>query len=399
MDGRVLPLLADLPLGMRIPLAGAALTVSLVLLAIAALFRRAGRRWSAVASLLFGVAVLGSAWSLRGVSLPLQSLSLRTFGVLLFAGLAGGWWLGLRRADALGLDRRIAERVLLAATVGGLLGARLAYVLIHLRELASPAAALALERGGLSGMGGVVGAVLAARVALGRRAPALRWGDVMVEPALLLGVSVALGAYGAGADGGVPLPGTAPAWLTTLGTFPRWRVGTHPAMDGPPVLLEHISAGLVPPGAPASAAVHPVALYEALVLLAVLAGAAVLRRRQRQDGGVVLPVALLYGTWRFISEGLRADSDRGLLPVALASAPWLVGGVAAIMLASALARLRSARGVERFRWAAALAPFLLLAILIARVGEEARSAPSAMQLVAVASALAAALALGRPAPA
>jgi phosphatidylglycerol:prolipoprotein diacylglycerol transferase len=123
------------------------------------------------------------------VALQLGPLSIRWYGVFVALGFLAGYQVLQRRARALGLGPQVAPDVTLAAMVGGIVGARLLYVVQNWEEEfgGNLLDAFAVWHGGLVFYGGFLGAV-AAVVLWGRhkRWPLLAIGD-MVAPALPLG--------------------------------------------------------------------------------------------------------------------------------------------------------------------------------------------------------------------
>lgn len=96
------------------------------------------------------------------VLLHLGPFPVYTFGVTIAAGFLAGLWLAGREAKRLGLDLEQVMELALGLMAGGIIGARLFYVLAYDPGfyLANPGAIPKIYEGGLSIHGGIIGAVL-----------------------------------------------------------------------------------------------------------------------------------------------------------------------------------------------------------------------------------------------
>lgn len=251
----------------------------------------------------------------RGRVLVLGALPLPAFGVLLALGLALGVWLTRRAAARDGWSQEFATRVCAAAIVGGLVGARVTYVLLHARELASFAQAFAFRDGGLTAHGAVLGAVVGVHVAARRSGTSsYAWLDA-AAPGFLLGVALTrFGCWLEGCDFGrklaAPLRG-----LDRLGTFP----------SGSRAWTEQVIAGELPATATASLPVHPAQLYELAGALFLLGITLAVRGRQRRRGQLALLALVGYGlvrvgvdAWRSVSAEVWAARVLALIAVGVA---------------------------------------------------------------------------------
>ncbi len=255
-------------------------------------------------------------------------IHVEAFGLFLALGLAVGLALTTRLADRSGGSREDGAQLLFAAGVGALLGARALYVLGS-PERESLLQSVALFRGGLSGYGALLGAAAGAawRARGGLQGSVRGWFDWSAPGAVLAAAIARLGCHLTGCDFGRPLSDAAPRWLERLGTV------TRGSLESPaPVWLSQVASGRLGSDAPQSLPAHPVALYEAALLLLLLAALLWLRRVQRSAGQVAVLATLGYASVRALTEQWRADADRGVLPwltvnvyCALASALLLAG--------------------------------------------------------------------------
>jgi len=189
---------------------------------------------------------------------------------LAFLAAIGHWnWLG-RRA---GRDVSLAGDLAFWLMAGGILGARLAYVISNFDYYrAAPQDIIRIDQGGLIYYGGFIGGAIAFfSFAAWRRMPALDLGD-FVATALPLGHAFGrVGCFLNGCCGGC--------------------AASHPSF---------LTGGL---------ARYPVQLYESLFNLGVYAFLTwfFLRRRGPRHGAVIALYLLLYPVGRFLLEFIRGD--------------------------------------------------------------------------------------------
>jgi phosphatidylglycerol:prolipoprotein diacylglycerol transferase len=229
-----------------------------------------------------------------------------TYGLCLATGFLLAVWVASRASDDPPATRELALVVLLC----GILGARLAFVAV----CGSWARALYVWEGGLVFYGGLAGGALGAWMWAHRRKQA-PWAvaDALVAPVALGHAFGRLGCFFAGCCFG--------------------REAAFGARFPPESLAfqELVARGQLSPAATATAPLHPVQLYEALVELALFVALSALARRKRWHGQVVTAYLLLYGLSRAALEGLRGDGLRGTIgPLSTSQA------VAALTIAGAL---------------------------------------------------------------
>jgi len=197
-----------------------------------------------------------------------------SYGFMLFLSFALGYLLTLWEGHRKNINLNHISGAVLMAMLGAAVGARVGYLLEHLDELAMrPALFLEFQQGGLSSIGGIVGATFFIVAYLGfQKLPISNYLDTMV-PGLCLGVVLTrIGCFMNGCCYGIAssLP-----WAVDAGDFPR----------------------------------HPTQLYHSLsgVILFVI----IWKLRKKQSlTGLLFPVFLLiYAPLRFAIEYLR-DSQR-----------------------------------------------------------------------------------------
>jgi phosphatidylglycerol:prolipoprotein diacylglycerol transferase len=238
-------------------------------------------------------------------SLALGPLTLQTFGAISALGVLLGARLAARVASADGLDGKAVLDFAVVGVVAGVLGGHLVHLgFYHQEELRDPWRVLKFWEG-LSSMGGLLGATVAALFWFRRRQLAF----APFADAFALGL--------------------APGWGVA-------RVGCFTVHDHPGVRSDFFLA-VDFPGGPR----HDLGLYEALLLFTIAALLWTLRRRGLLRGRLLALLALLYGTGRFLLDFLRARP--GEVPYAdarqlgLTFAQWFSLG----LVAYAVARLSS----------------------------------------------------------
>lgn len=221
-----------------------------------------------------------------------------------------GAMVGLRVFRTEMAARLLPERAVdvgLAGLAGGLIGAKLLYVIEHLGE--ESVSNDILSRGGMSWFGGVVGGALLALVVIRALQLPLVPLVAAATPALALGQAFGrIGCFLVGDDYGRPsdLP-----WAVA---FP----------EGLPPTVERV---------------HPTQLYEALFLALLAAALWRWRRSLLPDRMIVARYCLLAGAFRFLTEFIRVNERVALgLTLAQWSSIALVGIGAALALINGSAR-------------------------------------------------------------
>jgi len=229
-------------------------------------------------------------------NIHLGPIEITGYGIMMMVGfLMGGWLIGLELKRR-GLNQDYAADFIIAALIGGVLGAKLWYV-----ALTQDAGAL-LSRGGLVWYGGFIGGALAVVFNGWRLKVPARWTMQVAAPALAAGYALGrVGCFLVGDDYGRPtdLPwGVAfPRGLphSTAATLADFRVAIPEGTDPSTVL-----------------AVHPTQLYEVTIMLVVFALLWTLRSRERGTGWLFAVYLMLAGLERFFVEIFRAKDDRFL---------------------------------------------------------------------------------------
>lgn len=192
-------------------------------------------------------------------------------------------------------EERLAD-FLLFVMLGGIIGARLYYVIFNWGYYgANPLQIPAIWRGGLAIHGGVLGGMLAGFWFCRRhQLPFWKMADT-VAPNLILGQT--LGRFGNFMNGdahGLPLDSSQLPWLIRE-YWPKWL-----GVVFPPGSI----AGDQFPGQPT----HPAMLYELVLNALIFTLLWKLRTRPSKDGFLFALYLILYSTGRFFVSFFRADS-------------------------------------------------------------------------------------------
>lgn len=312
------PLLFRIPLpAWRIPLGPVLACLAALAAAAAFLAWRRSSSWEkTVGPVALTVAAGLAALFLRHHVLVVAPLEVRAFGALLALSLAAGALLTQRLAEQSGLDRAGSNTACVEAALFGILGSRLAFVVLHPAELDSFARLFAFHDGGLVAHGALAAGASAGYLAARRKqVPPLAWLDA-ASPGLALGITLTrLGCFLEGCDFGRALGPSAPDFIARLGTFPaESRAWAH-----------QVVSQAIPPTARTSLPVHPAELYEACggALLVVLALA--VRRRQTREGVTALAVLGGYAVLRALVDLSREPSSEVWLGRAVALGAVLFG--------------------------------------------------------------------------
>jgi phosphatidylglycerol:prolipoprotein diacylglycerol transferase len=363
-----------LPLRLAIYAALLALMLAGAWLSVRAARRRGEQPGSwAYLSAVLPVVVLAGVLELLRPAIPLRIFG---YGLMMVLGFLAGIALAQWRAKRLGGSAETVAYLGLLALLGGVIGARLAYVIENYQHFAHapPAEMLNITSGGLIYYGGVVLAVAAILGYLrAKRLPIRRYLDI-IAPSLMLGL--AFGRAGCLLNGccfgGVcradwPLATRFPMYPRPLIKVPdaagefspgteapsppyAYQVRTERITPDPRLLDEH--GHLIPPREmdeqqlalalrQESAPVKPaqaLGIVNALILTGILLAFTRLRRR---DGQVFVLMLLLYPITRFLLETIRSDNPHDLSRGVLTHNQWtsIIMVVAAAGLWAALRRL------------------------------------------------------------
>ncbi|MCL6471626.1 MAG: prolipoprotein diacylglyceryl transferase [Firmicutes bacterium] len=209
------------------------------------------------------------------------SVTIHTYGVAIAVAFLFSIFLIRSEAKRKGFYPDLAYDIVLFAMIGGIIGARLVYVVDHWRDFAvNPAQVFAIWQGGLVFYGGLIGGALAVLIFVRQRRLSIGRVADMVAPSLAFGS--AIGRLGCFANGCCYGKETSLPWGVTF---------TNSESSARPL------------GIP----LHPTQLYEFtynLIILGILLWA---RSRIKSDGLLFWIYISMYGFSRFIVEFFRTN--------------------------------------------------------------------------------------------
>lgn len=244
------------------------------------------------------------------LNLPvIGELTITSFGVSMALAFLAGWWIIRHEVRRHEHDEELAADILIACLIGGLVGARIFYVLLNWDRFEADPFGTLFARGGLVWYGGFFGGM--AGILYVVRTRKQRLGTVLDYCAPALPVSYAIGRLGCflvGDDYGRPTD----SWYGVA--FPEGL---------PPTTAGNLRASFgerIDPAVPDHEvlAVHPTQLYEIGLSAIVFALIWRWRDRPRRAGWLFGGWMLLYGIQRFLIEFVRAKDDRWFGPLTVA---------------------------------------------------------------------------------
>jgi phosphatidylglycerol:prolipoprotein diacylglycerol transferase len=249
-----------------------------------------------------------------------DSFAISPHGLGIAIGFMTGAWLFTKLAARRGVPVDAANSIVFWSLIGAIVGARVAYVIAHVSEFASPLEWFAIWRGGISLLGGIAGATIANAVNIKRQTYRFRFFQIAdaVAPGLALGIAVGrIGDLIIGDHLGKPTSWLL-AWTYEGGTLaPPFRCAADSCtadLQGPfTMTIDRTHAVLREAGRAVAegVGVHQTALYDMLLggLLFVFLWWFI--RSPRREGITTLTFGLAYGCCRLLEDSLRIDKRFG----------------------------------------------------------------------------------------
>jgi len=230
------------------------------------------------------------------------NFEITTFGLMMFLAFIVSGWVLARQFRRYGLDDELASSMVVAAAIGGIIGAKIYYAILF-RDWH-----LLFDRAGLVWYGGLIGGFLACSWMIWRRGVDYLTAADATAPALAIGYAIGrIGCFLVGDDYGRPTN----AWFGVA--FPK---------GAPPTTAEELRkfGAAVDPSIPSWQVlkVHPTQLYESAAAFAMFAILMWMNRRAHPKGRVWGTFLILLGIERFLVEIVRAKDDRFLGPFTIA---------------------------------------------------------------------------------
>jgi phosphatidylglycerol:prolipoprotein diacylglycerol transferase len=247
-------------------------------------------------------------------------LEITGYGLMMMVGFLTAGWVIQRDLRSRSLNEEYASDIVVAAVIGGIIGAKLWYV-----ALTRDPGAL-LSRSGLVWYGGFLGGTVAVYLNGLRRSVPTRVTFDLVAPALAVGYALGrVGCFLVQDDYGIP---------TSLPWAMKFPEGLPPTTA---LQLNSDFGVAIPDGVnPLEVvAVHPTQLYETAAMLVAFWALWRLRHHARGTGWLFGAYLLFAGTERFLIEFIRAKDDRFLAGFTVAQ---LTSVIIAIIGAALMAR-------------------------------------------------------------
>lgn len=264
-----------------------------------------------------------------------QPFRIGSYGLMMAVGFLTSWALLARDLRRRGLDPSLAEGTIFLGVLGGLVGAKLAYLWT---EAPSWEWSDLVSGSGLTWHGGLIlAAGLIVAYYLWHRLPLGVMADAVAP---LLASGYAFGRVGCqlAGDGDYGIPCTPGAWYERLCmSYPAGIVPSPCEVAG----RYHEVCPITP--APVTwLPVHPTPVYEALAGFALFGLLWALRTRVRRPGLLFAAWAILAGLSRFAVEFIRLSEDRPDRWMGLRDAQWVA--LAMVALGIVVAARVSVRG-------------------------------------------------------
>lgn len=244
--------------------------------------------------------------------LRVGNFEITTFGLMMFVAFVVGGWILTKQFRRYGLSEDLASSIVMAAAIGGILGAKIYYAILF-RDWH-----LLFDRAGLVWYGGMIGGMLACSwLLLKKRVNYFTAIDAMA-PAMAIGYALGrIGCFLVGDDYGRPTN----SWIGIA--FPK---------GSPPTTAEslrqfgvHVDASIPPDQV---LRVYPTQLFESAAAFIIFFILMAYSRRPRANGRAAGLLLILFGIERFLVEIVRAKDDRFLGPFTIAQ---LISALALIL--------------------------------------------------------------------
>jgi phosphatidylglycerol:prolipoprotein diacylglycerol transferase len=244
----------------------------------------------------------------------LGPLAISPHGVGIAIGyLLGAWWM-LRIGRRRGMSEEHLGTIVVWALVGAIVGARFFYVLGHVSEFDGLVDMLAVWRGGISLIGGIVGAMIFTYPIMRRFG--YRFLQVMDAAAIGLALGIGVGRIGdliIGDHLGKPT-----SWALAFryeggqlaGYTCNAGICTTSLAGGQAQTITERGATLIGADTQVIAqgvGVHQTALYDMFIAIGLFLLLRWLNREPRREGILIMAFAIWYGTGRIITDFLRVD--------------------------------------------------------------------------------------------
>jgi len=264
-----------------------------------------------------------------------DTIQISPHGLGIAIGFLVGSWLLMRLSVQRGIPEGLANSIVFWSVIGSLIGARVAYVIAHVSDFASPLDWFKIWEGGISLLGGIAGATIANAISIKRQEYRFRFFQVAdtIAPCLALGIAVGrIGDLVIGDHLGKPTSwllawtyhgGTlAPPWSCQVGalsctadlqngTYKEILTNTGATLQQVTVVngVQQKLGAVVEQGV----GVHQTAMYDMILAWILFAILWWFIKEPRREGVATLVFAGYYGCCRLLEDFLRIDKRFGPL--------------------------------------------------------------------------------------
>ncbi len=209
--------------------------------------------------------------------------TIHTYGVLVALGLLASYFTAIYFAKKENLDAKKVENVIIFAVLGGIIGARIAYVIEHPDQMKSIIDYIAVWKGGIDWFGGFIGGLLTALYFIKKyKIPIWKAGDIAGVSIIIGHAFGRLGCTAAGCCYGKPVPDDS-IFKDIAIKFPQ-----HPDT-----------------AAPSGISLYPTQPAEALGNFLIFAVLFLMYKYKKFDGQIFAFYLIFYGFERFLLEFWR----------------------------------------------------------------------------------------------
>jgi phosphatidylglycerol:prolipoprotein diacylglycerol transferase len=242
-------------------------------------------------------------------------LAISPHGLGIAVGYLCGATIFIKEAGKRGYPEDTSGRIMFWALIGTIIGARVAYVITHFSQFRSVGDVFAIYRGGISLIGGIVGAIIASYFIVRRSKLAFLKGLDAAAMPIALGIVIGrIGDLIIGDHLGKPT-----SWLLAFQyhggnlsgysclqgicsiTLSGGRIQTISAQGAQ---LRSSTGALLASGV----GVHQTALYDFVIAMGLVLLLVYLNRFPRRTGVLIATFGLWYGTGRIITDFLRVEN-------------------------------------------------------------------------------------------
>ena len=244
-------------------------------------------------------------------------IAISPHGLGIAVGYLSGATIFMREARKRGYPEDVSSRTMFWALIGTIVGARVAYVITHLSQFKSVGDALAIYRGGISLIGGIIGAIIASYLVV--RPTRLPFAKGLDAAAMPIGLGIVIGRIGdlvIGDHLGKPT-----SWLLAF-QYHGGNLSGYNCTSSPGQCFITLSGGrdqtITASKATLTSAtgsvlntgvgVHQTALYDLFIAMGLVLLLLYLNRVPRRTGVLIATFGLWYGTGRIITDFLRVEN-------------------------------------------------------------------------------------------